>query len=127
MAETMISVRNLRKRFGPIVAVDDISFEVNKGEVLGLLGPNGAGKSTTIRMITSFLQPDSGQASVCGHDTIRRSIERDGRTRYQISQDSGVDQAVIGRFVRGERNLNLVTAERLCVVFGLELRPKRKR
>ncbi|MCH9021373.1 MAG: ABC transporter ATP-binding protein [Planctomycetes bacterium] len=70
----MISVKNLRKRFGPIVAVDDISFEVSKGEVLGLLGPNGAGKSTTIRMITSFLQPDSGQASVCGHDTIRSSI-----------------------------------------------------
>ena len=74
MAEAMIKVENLRKRFGPIVAVDDISFEVSKGEVLGLLGPNGAGKSTTIRMITSFLQPDSGQASVCGHDTIRSSI-----------------------------------------------------
>ncbi len=60
-------------------------------------------------------------------DTIRGAIERDGRTRYQIAQESGVDQAVIGRFVRGERNLNLLTAERLCKVLGLELGPKRKR
>ncbi len=60
-------------------------------------------------------------------DTIRKAIERDGRTRYQISQDSGVNQAVVGRFVHGERNLNLVTAERLCKVLGLELGPKRKR
>ena len=55
-------------------------------------------------------------------DTIRRAIGRGGRTRYQISQESGVNQAVIGRFVHGERNLNLLTAERLCIVLGLELR-----
>ncbi len=55
-------------------------------------------------------------------ETIRTAIKRDGRTRYKISQDSGVNQAVIGRFVHGERNLNLLTAERLCKVLKLELR-----
>ena len=62
-------------------------------------------------------------------DTIREAIKRDERTRYQISQESGVDQAVVGWFVRGERNLNLLTAERLCKVLGLELgpvKPKRR-
>ncbi len=60
-------------------------------------------------------------------DTIRTAIKRDGRTRYKISQDSGVNQAVIGRFVHGERDLNLRTADRLCKALGLELGPKRKR
>ncbi|SVC83634.1 uncharacterized protein METZ01_LOCUS336488, partial [marine metagenome] len=55
----MINVKNLRKTFGTIVAVDNISFSVKKGEVLGFLGPNGAGKSTTMRMITGFIAPDS--------------------------------------------------------------------
>jgi gliding motility-associated transport system ATP-binding protein len=56
----------LRKVFGPIVAVDDISLCVNEGEVLGFLGPNGAGKSTTMKMITGFLEPDRGTAKICG-------------------------------------------------------------
>jgi len=60
----MISVENLTKRFGPKVAVDDISFEVGKGEVLGFLGPNGAGKSTTMRMVTGYFEPTSGSISI---------------------------------------------------------------
>ncbi len=64
----MISIRNLSKRFGPILAVDDVSFSVRRGEVLGFLGPNGAGKSTTMKMIAGFLTPSSGTAVVCGHD-----------------------------------------------------------
>ena len=55
--DEMISVRHLTKHFGPIVAVDDVSFTVRRGEVLGFLGPNGAGKSTTMKMITGFLAP----------------------------------------------------------------------
>ena len=76
----MISVKNLRRTFGSIVAVDDISFDVETGQVLGFLGPNGAGKSTAMKMLACFLAPDSGTASVCGHDIItdpvavRRSI-----------------------------------------------------
>ena len=66
----MLTVSNLRKNFGTIQAVKDVSFTVEKGEVLGFLGPNGAGKSTTMRMITGFLPPTSGTASICGHDII---------------------------------------------------------
>src|SRR5579862_2999088 len=64
----MISVRHITKHFGPILAVDDVSLAVKRGEVLGFLGPNGAGKSTTMKMITGFLAPSSGTAVVCGAD-----------------------------------------------------------
>jgi ABC-2 type transport system ATP-binding protein len=64
----MIETKKLRKVFGPIVAVDRLTMTVGKGEVLGFLGPNGAGKSTTMKMVTGFLTPTSGKASVCGHD-----------------------------------------------------------
>jgi len=64
----MLTVNSLTKRFGPIQAVNGVSFTVAKGEVLGFLGPNGAGKSTTMRMITGFIPPTSGTASICGHD-----------------------------------------------------------
>ena len=64
----MIELKQLRKEFGPIVAVEGVTLSVAKGEVLGFLGPNGAGKSTTMKMITGFLTPTRGTASVCGHD-----------------------------------------------------------
>ena len=64
----MLTVSNLKKNFGPIQAVKDVSFTVGKGEVLGFLGPNGAGKSTTMRMITGFIPPTSGTATICGHN-----------------------------------------------------------
>jgi ABC-2 type transport system ATP-binding protein len=64
----MLTVSNLKKDFGSFQAVKGVSFSVEKGEVLGFLGPNGAGKSTTMRMITGFIPPTSGTATVCGHD-----------------------------------------------------------
>lgn len=64
----MVTVKNLTKDFGPIRAVDNVSFEVSKGTILGFLGPNGAGKSTTMKMVTGFLKPTSGTAVVAGHD-----------------------------------------------------------
>jgi ABC-2 type transport system ATP-binding protein len=70
----MIAVRHLTRRFGPITAVDDVSFAVSRGEVLGFLGPNGAGKSTTMKMITGFLAPTSGTAVICGADIVDASI-----------------------------------------------------
>ena len=72
---TLIEVEALSKRFGPIQAVDSVSFKVQRGEVLGFLGPNGAGKSTTMRMITSFLHPTSGTVRVCGYDVVEHGIE----------------------------------------------------
>ena len=64
----MIEISHLSKRYGALTAVDDVSFEVRPGEVLGFLGPNGAGKSTTMKVITGFLAPTSGRVRVCGHD-----------------------------------------------------------
>jgi len=64
----MLTVKNLKKSFGPFQAVKGVSFTVNKGEVLGFLGPNGAGKTTTMRMITGFLAPGDGTAEICGCD-----------------------------------------------------------
>lgn len=71
----MVEVENLVKHYGPIRAVNDISFEVKKGEILGFLGPNGAGKSTTMKMVTCFLTPTSGTARVKGHDILQNPIE----------------------------------------------------
>ena len=78
----MIEVQSLTKHFGPIRAVDDVSFSVAKGEVLGFLGPNGAGKSTTMKMITGFLAPTSGTAVVCGHDIRHDAIAAKTRIGY---------------------------------------------
>jgi ABC-2 type transport system ATP-binding protein len=64
----MIKTERLSKRYDTLTAVDDVSFEVHPGEVLGFLGPNGAGKTTTMRMLAGFITPTSGTASICGHD-----------------------------------------------------------
>ena len=71
----MIEVKNLRKTFGKVVAVDDVSFRAENGQVTGLLGPNGAGKTTTLRVLYTILKPDSGTAAVDGHDVMRDPIE----------------------------------------------------
>ena len=71
----MIRIENLVKTFGPKRAVDGVSFEVARGEVLGFLGPNGAGKSTTMRMITGFFPPSAGRISVGGHDVVDSPLE----------------------------------------------------
>ena len=74
MGELQIVARSLSKRYGNIVAVDQLSFEVGPGEVLGFLGPNGAGKSTTMKMLTGFLTPTAGTAVINGHDIITDSL-----------------------------------------------------
>lgn len=78
----MIQVQHLIKLFGNFRAVDDISFEVEKGEVLGFLGPNGAGKSTTMRMITGFFPPTSGTAVVNGFDIQKQPLEAKRQIGY---------------------------------------------
>src|SRR6266576_6891145 len=70
----MINVRNLKKAFGPKLAVNGVSFTVEKGEVLGFLGPNGAGKSTTMRMITGFIPPSAGEVSIGGFNMLENPI-----------------------------------------------------
>jgi ABC-2 type transport system ATP-binding protein len=78
----MLEIESLVKRFGPITAVDGVSFVLDRGEVLGFLGPNGAGKSTTMKMITGFLRPDSGTVRVCGCDIEEEPIAAKARIGY---------------------------------------------
>ena len=80
--ESLIDIRGISKHFGPITAVDDVSFSVARGEVLGFLGPNGAGKTTTMRIVTGYLPPNAGTASVCGFDVVGDAIEVKRRVGY---------------------------------------------
>ncbi len=78
----MIQVDNLVKTYGERFAINNISFKINKGDVVGLLGPNGAGKSTTMKIITGFMSPTSGTATVCGFDVFEYPIEVKKRIGY---------------------------------------------
>lgn len=78
----MIEVRTLTKNYGARRAIDSLSFSVNKGEVVGFLGPNGAGKSTTMKIITGFMAPSSGQALVAGYDVFENPLEVKRRIGY---------------------------------------------
>ena len=78
----MIEVQNLTKRYGPVTAVDNVSFRVERGEILGFLGPNGAGKTTTMRVLTGYMPPTEGKAIVAGFDVFNQPIEAKRRTGY---------------------------------------------
>ena len=78
----MIKVENLTKRFAGQTAIQDLNFEVGKGEVMGFLGPNGAGKSTTMRILSSFMPPSSGRASVAGFDIFEQSLQARAHLGY---------------------------------------------
>src|SRR5499427_7887121 len=82
MSQTMIKVDQLTKDYGPHRAVDNISFEVHAGEVLGFLGPNGAGKTTTMKILTCFLAPTAGTAAVGGFNITDQSLEVRQRIGY---------------------------------------------
>ena len=78
----MIEVQHLSKRYGPVTAVDDVSFRAESGEILGFLGPNGAGKTTTMRIITGYMPATAGKATVAGFDVFDQPIEAKRRTGY---------------------------------------------
>lgn len=80
--DVLVDADRLRKTFGKIIAVDEISLKVTRGEVLGFLGPNGAGKSTTMKMLTGFLEPDGGVARICGIPVAERPKEAKARIGY---------------------------------------------
>ncbi len=79
-----VQVRNLRKRYGKVTAIEDVSFEINGGEIVGLLGPNGAGKTSTLECIIGLRQPDGGSVEVCGLDALRQSTEVKQRIGAQL-------------------------------------------
>jgi ABC-2 type transport system ATP-binding protein len=78
----VIEVQHLSKRYGPVTAVDDVSFRVERGEILGFLGPNGAGKTTTMRILTGYMPATTGKAIVAGFDVFDQPIEAKRRTGY---------------------------------------------
>jgi ABC-2 type transport system ATP-binding protein len=100
--ESVVSVRDLTKRFGTRTVVDRVSMEVRRGEIVGFLGPNGSGKTTTIRMICGLLTPDAGEGRVLGHDvrTESRAIKR--RVGYMTQKFSFYEDLTI------EENLDFV-------------------
>jgi ABC-2 type transport system ATP-binding protein len=95
----MIEVKELRRNFGPVVAVDGISFNVEKGEVLGLLGPNGAGKTTAMRILACFLRPDSGTATVCGYDILQDPINVRRSIGYVAENVPAYNEMTVGGFL----------------------------
>jgi ABC-2 type transport system ATP-binding protein len=78
----VIEVEHLTKRYGPITAVQDVSFQVHKGEILGFLGPNGAGKTTTMRVLTGYMPATEGRVVVAGHDVFEQAVKAKRRTGY---------------------------------------------
>ena len=125
----MIQVENLTKAFGPKLAVNDVSFRVERGEVLGFLGPNGAGKSTTMRMVTGFIPPTSGRISVGGFDVVEDPIGAKRLIGYLPENAPGyADMTVEGflkfaaelRGLRGDARKSAVNrAVELCFLEGV--------
>ena len=103
MNEPSVSVKNLTKRFGGRAVVDDLSFDVKKGEVFALLGHNGAGKSTTIDLILGLKQPDGGEARILGMDAVRH--------RKQVFERVGVQ-------LQHTRYPNSMTVEEACIEYA---------
>src|SRR2546425_11316986 len=116
MRETAILVEGLVKRFGEVVALDGVDFQVRTGTVFGLLGPNGAGKTTAVRILSTILLPDGGRAEVLGHDVVRDP----DAVRYRIGlagQYAAVDPNLTGRE-------NLILTGRLAQLSSREARQR---
>ncbi len=126
MTESAIAVEGLRKRFGDVVALDGIDFEVPPGTVFGLLGPNGAGKTTAVRVLTTILRPDGGTARVLGRDVtkeqdfVRSSIGLAGQSAAVDENLTGRENLrLIGKLTHMPRDLIRPRADDLLERFGL--------
>src|SRR5262249_15845517 len=117
-AEPMIAVERLTKRFGPITAVDHVSFSVGKGSIFGFLGPNGSGKTTVIRMLCGILEPSDGTARIGGHDIVRGAEAHKERIGYMSKKFSLYDELTV--------NENLIFAGKLYGLNGPELNQRRE-
>ena len=96
----MIEVVEISRNFGRFQAVNNVSFHVQKGEVLGFLGPNGAGKSTTMKMLTGYLQPSSGDALICGHSVTKQSIKARAEIGYLPESAPSYGEMQVEEFLR---------------------------
>jgi len=96
----MLELKGLSKAFGPIVAADKISFSVARGDVLGFLGPNGAGKTTTMKMLSCFLPPDSGTATVVGSDIVADPVAVRRKIGYLAENSPAYDEMAPASFLK---------------------------
>lgn len=96
----MIEAVNLRKNFGPIVAVDGVSFSLQKGDVLGFMGPNGAGKTTTLKMLSCFYPPDEGTATVEGYDIRDNPVAARKNMGYLAENAPAYEEMTVAGFLR---------------------------
>jgi ABC-2 type transport system ATP-binding protein len=108
----MIKTEHLTKRYGSLVAVDDLSFSVGPGEILGFLGPNGAGKSTTMRMIAGFIAPTSGRVSVCGHDLETEPLAAKASLGYLPEGAPSYGEMTVRRFLDFIADIRSLSGER---------------
>jgi ABC-2 type transport system ATP-binding protein len=95
----MIKTEHLTKRYDTLTAVDDVSFQVSPGEVLGFLGPNGAGKTTTMRMLAGFITPTAGRASICGHDVETDPLAAKANLGYLPEGAPSYGEMTVRRFL----------------------------
>jgi len=109
----MIEVRNLTKNYGARRAIDSLSFSVKKGEVVGFLGPNGAGKSTTMKIITGFMAPSSGQALIAGHDVFENPLEVKRRIGYLPENPPVYGDMFVKEYLEFVANLKGVDKEKI--------------
>jgi ABC-2 type transport system ATP-binding protein len=121
-ADAVIEVRDVRKAYGPVRAVDGISFSVRRGEVYGLLGPNGAGKTTTVEMLEGLTSPDSGEIKVLGFDTARSATELKRRIGVQLQAAALYPQLTVEELISlfGAFYPRHVPTDGLLKTFGLE-------
>ena len=96
----MIRVNSLSKKFNKLLAVDQVSFEVKQGEILGFLGPNGAGKTTTMKMLTCFIPPSSGTAEICGYSILDDPLQVRNKIGYLPESAPSYDEMLVGEFLR---------------------------
>jgi ABC-2 type transport system ATP-binding protein len=107
----MIKTEHLSKRYETLTAVDDVTFEVRPGEVLGFLGPNGAGKSTTMRMLAGFITPTAGKASICGHDVETDALAAKSNLGYLPEGAPGYGEMSVRRFLEFIGDLRRLTGD----------------
>ncbi|HEY0801200.1 MAG TPA: ABC transporter ATP-binding protein [Steroidobacteraceae bacterium] len=108
----MITTKNLSKRYGDKLAVNDLTFSVAPGEVLGFLGANGAGKSTTMRMIAGFISPSAGEVSVCGHDIVRAPVAAKTCMGYLPEGAPSYGEMTVGEFLDFVADIRGLSGER---------------
>ncbi len=96
----MIRVNSLSKKFNNLLAVDQVSFEVKQGEILGFLGPNGAGKTTTMKMLTCFIPPSSGTAEICGYSILNDPLQVRNKIGYLPESAPSYEEMLVGEFLK---------------------------